>query len=223
MFRVLISSLLWVISLNIWGVEKTSSDHSSKYKETARISWKIGILKNWHLQKRDKSAFQFPAIVELQLPVSIPYFKWLLHAGGGLIIDTETETVCDPSFVPDPLPPPFDSEFFQSNYEERFDKATNIDTCPFKDQKVYRRYTPFFITQTGFKYGSDVYGVLQGGVMLSTKGAVGWTGEFLIGKKLGLDISGGIRMTSFNDSLYVGLVFYLGNAIKSWWVEQSVE
>ena len=223
MFRVLISSVLLVISFNIWGVEETSPDHSSQYRETARISWKIGILRNWHLQKKNKTAFQFPIIAELQFPVSIPYFKWLLHAGGGLIINTETETVCDPSFVSDPPGSPFDNKFFQRNYEGHFSETTNPDTCFFKDQKVYRQFTPFFVTQTGFKYGSDVYGVFQGGIMLSTKGDVGWVGELLIGKKLGLDISGGMRMTSFNDSLYVGLVFYLGNAIKSWWVEQSIE
>lgn len=233
MFRALISLLLFILSINTWGMEETPSDYLSQYRETAsnypsqytetfRLSWKIGVLGNWNLQQRNKFAFQFPAIMELQLPVSSPHFKWLLQAGGGLTIDLKTETICDPFFVPDPPKPPFDSEFFRRSYEERLNETTNKDTCS-KDRRFYSQFTPFFISQTGFKYGSDVYGILQGGIILSIRGDIGWAGELLIGKELGLDISGGVKTTFFNDSLYVGLVLYLGNAIKSWWVEQSVE
>ena len=223
MFRILISSLLLILSLNSWGTEEeTSVDYSSQYKETARISWKVGLSGNWHLQEPGVSLSQFPVMVELQLPIVSPHFRWLLQVGGGLMVKLKTDTVCDPSFVPDPPEPPFDTEFFQKNYERDFEQSTNRDTCFFKDRTFDKQFIPYFISQTGFQYGSDVYGTLQGGIILSTNGDIGWTGELLIGKKFGVEVSGGLRTTFINDSLYVGFVLYLGNVLKNWWVEQPI-
>ena len=56
--------------------------------------------------------------------------------------------------------------------------------------------------------------------MLSTDGDIRWTGELLIGKEMGWDISGGVQINSFGDFLYLSLIF-LGGAIKQWWVEQT--
>ena len=221
MYYILISSLLLSISSNAWGTEGSSLNQPSQYKEKARISWKAGLFKKLE-QDRSVSSLQFPVTGELQLPLS-SQFSWLLQAGGGLMLRTKKETICDPDFIPNPPKPPFDSDFFLENYERRLKKATDKDSCFFKDRKVDKKVIPYFTAQTGFKYGSNVYGILQGGIILSSKGDMGWIGELLVGKNLGWDVSIGVRMTSFNNSEYIGFVLYLGNAIKSWWTEQSLE
>jgi len=211
--------LLLMTSLNTWGTEDASFNHSPQYRETARLSWKAGLSRNKNLQMEKPISFQVPVIMlELQLPVSDPYFKWLFHLGGGLLV--EFKSICNPFFVPEPPEHPFDTPFFQRNYEKDYKKTTNPDTC---SKKITSKSLPFFISQTGLKYGSGLYGILQGGIMLTTEGDVGWTGELLLGKKMGLDISGGVRMSFFNSSPSIGLVFYLGNTMKQWWTEQSFE
>ena len=232
MYRALIIFLFLSLSLNISATEETTSDpspqymeetaseHSSQYKETARISWKFGFSASWNIEESNVSLYPIPILMELQIPIANPKLKWLTQVGGGLMIQLKTETICDPDHIPDPPGAPFNSDFFQEIYEERRAKATNIETCFFTERTFDRQYIPYFTGKTGFQYGSDVYGALQGGVIFSIEGDIGWTGELLIGKKLGLDVSGGIKIVSFKDSLYVGAVIYLGNIIKNWWAEQ---
>lgn len=206
--------VFFILTYNTWGTEEASLNYPPQYRETARLSWKAGLSGNKILETENPISFQFPVLLELQLPVLDPYLKWLFHPGGGLA--AEIKSICNPFFVPDP--PSFDHDFFWKLYKEGHEKATNPDTC-FK--KTTSKFTPFFISRTGLKYGSSLYGIGQGGIILTTKGDIGWTGELLLGKKMALDISGGVRVSFFNSSLSIGLVFYLGNAIKQWWTEQS--
>lgn len=200
------------------GTEETSFEGPSQYKEKTRIAWKVGLSKNWNLENSKDSLSQIPVTGELHFSLS-PQSKWLLQAGGGLMVKTKRETICDPFFIPDAPKPPFDDEFFQQAHKKALERTTNLDTC-FKKQKSDHKLSPYFTAQTGFKYGSGIYGALQGGVIFSIKGDMGWTGELLIGRDTGLDASIGLQITSFEDSKYIGLVLYFGNAIKSWWAEE---
>ena len=73
---------------------------------------------------------------------------------------------------------------------------------------------PYFIGQTGFKYGSDIYIALQGGATMHIEGDIDWTAEFLVGRK-GLELSGGIQAFSFKDRLYIGLAIYFGDVLAN--------
>ena len=154
MKQFLLIFLLLATSFNTWGldgeIEETSLDYSTQYRETARLSWKAGLIGGWNLKNDNQTLFQFPAIVELQIPVSGPSFKWLLQVGGGIMISRETEFICNPFFIPEPPEPPFDSEFFQKRYRVDYIKTTNPDTC-FKKQISSKKHTPYFISQTGIK------------------------------------------------------------------------
>ena len=192
------------------------SNNSSQFKKKKHLSWKVGLSVYKDVIEKDSDFFslQVPALIELYFPVS-PSFEWLLQTGAGFRLEAEKKEFCDPKFIPDPPSEALaDSELMQKLYKEELERDTNKKTC-FKKKEWKYWYIPYLVGQTGFKYGSDVYAVLQGGATLSIEGDIGWTAEFIMGRK-GLEFSGGLQAFSFKDRLYVGLVLYGGGILKNW-------
>ena len=193
----LIVIYFFVFSLSAWAVDPKNLPDSSNQlkqwesgeeldssyqpkKETIRLSWKLGLSahKDWLEKESNFFSAQVPVLAELYFPITSS-FEWLLQAGAGFRLEMEKREACDPSFIPDPPRGTLaDNEILQKWYKRDLERATNKDTCYKKKKKEYE-YIPYFIGQTGFKYGSDIYVMLQGGTIISLAGDMDWTAELL--------------------------------------------
>ena len=141
-----------------------SNNSSQSKKEKRGFSWKVGLSVYKDLIKTESAFFsiQVPVLAELYFPV-VSSFEWVLQAGAGFRLKMEKREFCNPELIPDPPSGALaDREFWQKQYKEDLERSTNKATCFKKKEKEYW-YTPYFIGRTGFKYGSDIYAVLQGG------------------------------------------------------------
>ena len=226
------------------------SEFLSSYKqlpesiETADLKWRIGpaVLFNKNL------VFQVPLLAELKMPFSTQnsHLRWLIQMGAGWTYSRSYSRVCNPFFIPDsserptlpepPEPPeaPFDSDFFQENYQRglkedstdykrrltnynrRLKETTNEDTCPKKTKAETHLSFPHFVVQPGLSYDfGQLTGFLRGGVLLGGPKTFGIVASASLGSEL-WDV--GVQ-TLYYDRLYLGVVLTVGSSLKKWHVK----
>ena len=199
------------------GAELSQSDLKT-YKnlpeniETYALQLKSGF--DFYLSDWPNINARIPLLLELNFPLNpSSNLKSSLQAGFDWIIQIyKVYKVCDDFWIPEE--PLSDSEFFRDNYNERLEKATNIETCRKKTKFRLNNKIPRLFLQPGLSYDFGNWtGAIRAGASFSLKGKITGIGSLSIGQELwDLHISG----LWHEDQFYFGFGLSFGLRLKRW-------
>ena len=193
-----------------------------KYVEISRFNIKVGV-KNLFTRFADFKVWQFPALLEFQVPIltASGNVRWLAEAGGGWMELLKESQGCSEFFhgpAPKPPAPPFDDEFFQRIYRTKLNEYE--ENCIFKAWDTVYSF-PYMVFQTGLQYNFQPLTLsLLGGTVVGFGGpqTMGFTGSVLLGWNISdvfyLDL--GAEYLHY-DRDYIGFSVSMGFTLKKWW------
>ena len=169
-------------------------------------------------KKENERVLQIPLLLELQVPFGIENTntKWLISAGAGWMF--VRHKVCNPFFMPESPEPPFDTHFFQENFQKRLKEATDPETC-FKSWEKTGSF-PYLVIQPGLMHNfGSLSLVFKGGAFVGglDKMQTGATANLSMGFSEWGGI--GLNVLYYEDVYHVGMNITLGAPLKKWTIK----